>query len=117
MTAIERYYAAACQTDLPCLRHRSEIPGRVGNLLGMVDRAVVGYEPFFDVKLVVFPEFAHTAPIYATAQELSDRLAVPIPNEHTDRYIKKAAERNVFIQTGTFLEVDPRWPGVVFNTT
>ena len=42
---------------------------------------------------------------------------MPIPNEHTDRYIKKAAERDVFIQTGTFLEVDPRWPGVVFNTT
>ena len=35
-------------------------------LLGMIDRAVVGYEPFFDVKLVVFPEFAHAAPIYET---------------------------------------------------
>ena len=32
----------------------------------MVDRAVIGYEPFFDVKLVVFPEFAHAAPIYET---------------------------------------------------
>ena len=72
----------------------------------MVDRAVVGYEPFFDIKLVVFPEFAHAAPIYETAEELSDRLAVPIPNEHTDRYIKKARERASFIQTGSFLEVD-----------
>ena len=62
----------------------------------MVDRAVVGYEPFFDIKLVVFPEFAHAAPIYETAEELSDRLAVPIPNEHTDRYIKKARERAVY---------------------
>ena len=94
-----------------------ELPGRVQTLLGMVDRAVVGYEPFFDVKLVVFPEFAHAAPIYETVDELSDRLAVPIPNEHTDRYIKKARERGVFIQTGTFLEIDARWPGVVFNTT
>ena len=51
------------------------------------------------------------------SQELADRLAVPIPNEHTDRYVKKARERGVFIQTGTFLEVDPRWSGVVFNTT
>ena len=83
----------------------------------MVDRAVIGYEPFFDVKLLVFPEFAHAAPIYATVEELRDRLALPIPNEHTDRYARKARERGLWIQTGTFLEVDARWPGVVFNTT
>lgn len=114
---IDRYYAAACQTDLPCLGDRSEISRRVGLLLNMVDRAVVGYEPFFDVKLVVFPEFAHVAPIYQTLDEIRDRLAVPVPNEHTDRYIKKAKERGVWIQAGTFLEVDPKWPGAVFNTT
>ena len=57
----------------------------------MIDRAVVGYEPFFDVKLVVFPEFAHAAPIYETVDELIDRLAVPIPNEHTDRYVREGA--------------------------
>lgn len=113
----QRYYAAACQTDLPCPRSREEMPGRLDHLLAMIDHAVVGYSPFFDVRLVVFPEFAHAAPIYKTADEIADKLAVPIPNEHTDRYIAKARERNVFIQTGTFLEVDPRWPGSVFNTT
>jgi len=113
----DRYYAAACQTDLPCPRSRDEIPARVGKLLEMVDHAVVGYSPFFDVRLVVFPEFAHAAPVYETADELRDKLSVPIPNEHTDRYAAKARQRNVFIQTGTFLEVDPRWPGAVFNTT
>ncbi len=99
------------------MRDRGELPERVGRLLAMVDRAVLGYEPFFDVKLVVFPEFAHTAPVYGTVEELADRLAVGIPNEHTDRYAKKARERGVYIQTGTFLEVDARWSGVVFNTT
>ncbi|QEH32797.1 Formamidase [Aquisphaera giovannonii] len=117
MPRLDRYYAAACQVDLPCPRHRDEIAGRVGHLLGMVDRAVVGYEPFFDVRLVVFPEFAHAAPVYETAEELADKLAVPIPNEHTDAYARKARERGIFIQTGTFLEVDPGWPGSVFNTT
>jgi predicted amidohydrolase len=117
MTKLDRYYAAACQTDLPCPRDRSEIAQRVGILLAMVDRAVVGYEPFFDVKLVVFPEFAHAAPIYETVAELREKLAVPIPNEYTDRYVAKAKERGVFIQTGSFLEVDARWPDVVFNTT
>ena len=63
MSEIDRFYAAACQTDLPCPRSRDEIPDRLGFLLGMIDRAVVGYEPFFDVRLVVFPEFAHAAPV------------------------------------------------------
>jgi predicted amidohydrolase len=112
-----RYYAAACQTDLPCPRSRDEIAGRVGHMLGMVDRAVVGYGPFFDVRLVVFPEFAHAVPIYETVEELADRLAVPIPNDHTDRYAARAKERGVYIQTGSFLEVDARYPGSVFNTT
>ena len=80
MSVIERYYAAACQTDLPCPSHRSEIRTRVDRLLTMVDRTVIGYEPFFDIKLLVFPEFAHAAPIYETAAELIDRLAVSIPN-------------------------------------
>ena len=117
MPEISRYYAAACQTDLPCPRDRGELPSRVDKLLAMVDHAVVGYEPFFDVKLVVFPEFAHAAPIYETAAELADRLAVVLPNEQTDRYAAKAKERGVYIQTGTFLEVDPKYPGSVFNTT
>ncbi len=112
-----RYAIACCQTDFPCPKNRSEIASRVTRMLEMVDLAVGGYEPFFPVKLIVFPEFAHAAPVYFTSKELREHLAVPIPNEHTDRYVKKAKELGVYIQTGTFLEVDPQWPGAVFNTT
>jgi predicted amidohydrolase len=112
-----RYLAAACQTDLPNPADRSAVPERVSRLLATVDQAVVGYAPFGDVRLVVFPEFAHAAPIYETVEELVDKLAVPVPNEHTDRYQAKAKERNCYIQTGSFLEADARYPGRVFNTT
>ena len=114
---VERYYAAACQIDLPNPRKRDEIPVRTGRMLEMIDYAVSGYQPSFDVRLVVFPEFGHAAPVYATSEELLDHLAVPIPNEHTDQYVKKAQQHDVFIQTGSFLESDARWPGHVFNTT
>jgi len=114
---MDRYYAAACQLDMPNPLHRDEIRRRVDRMREMIDHAVIGYEPFFDVRLVVFPEFAHAAPIYPTAEELLDKLAVPLPNEHTDRYQEKAKEHNLFVQTGTFLESDTRWPGHVFNTT
>jgi predicted amidohydrolase len=115
--SIARYYAAACQTDLASPTGRAGIAGHVSHMLAMIDRAALGYEPFGSVRLVVFPEFAHAAPIYPTVPELLDRLAVPIPNEHTERYGKKAKERAVYIQTGSFIERDDRYPGVAFNTT
>jgi len=86
-------------------------------MIELIDQAVGGYEPFGPVKLLVFPEFAHAAPIYPTAAELRQHLTVEIPNEHTERYARKAAELGVYIQTGTFLEEDSTWPGKVFNTT
>ncbi len=114
---LDRYYAAACQFDFPNPASRDQIAERVSRVLAVIDQAVQGYSPFFDVKLLVFPEFTHAAPIYATAEEIAARLAVSIPNEHTDRYAAKARELGVYIQTGTFLETDTRWPGHVFNTT
>jgi predicted amidohydrolase len=112
-----RYAAAACQTDFPNPADRSGIRPHVDRMLEMVDMAVEGYAPFLPVRLLVFPEFAHAAPVYHSAADLLAKLAVPIPNEHTERYAAKAAEHEVWIQTGTFLESDQRWPGVVFNTT
>ena len=112
-----RYLAAACQVDRPNPAHRSEIGKRVDHMLTMAERAVVGYRPFGDVRLIAFPEFGHAAPIYETVEELADKLAVGIPNEHTERYHAKANELGVYIQTGSFLEVDDKYPGHVFNTT
>jgi predicted amidohydrolase len=52
-----------------------------------------------------------------TLKELREKLAVTIPNEHTDRLQAKAREYELYIQTGTMLETDPKWPNAVFNTT
>jgi predicted amidohydrolase len=86
-------------------------------MLSMIDSAVIGSAPFLPVRLVVFPEFAHAAPVYATARELIKKLAVEIPNEHTDLLEQKAREHNIFIQTGSMLEIDPQWENALFNTT
>lgn len=112
-----RYLAAACQTDFPCPTDRSGIGRNVASMLATIERTVVGYAPFGDVRLLVFPEFAHAAPVYATAPELLERLALPIPNEHTDAYAALCRRLGVWVQTATFLERDDRWPDVVFNTT
>jgi len=86
-------------------------------MLSMIDSAIAGSAPFLPVRLVVFPEFAHAAPVFASASELIAKLAVEIPNEHTNRLAMKAREYDIYIQTGSMLEVDPKWKGALFNTT
>ncbi|MEO5857909.1 MAG: nitrilase-related carbon-nitrogen hydrolase [Pyrinomonadaceae bacterium] len=112
-----RYSAAACQTALSNPVERRQMKANTDRILSMIDSAVAGSAPFLPVRLVVFPEFAHAAPVFASANELIEKLAVEIPNEHTDRLEKKAKEHGIYIQSGSMLEVDPRWPGAVFNTT
>jgi len=96
-----RYSAAACQTDLPNPIDRGQMRANTERMLSMIDSAVAGAAPFLPVRLVVFPEFAHAAPVFETVAELLEKLAVEVPNEHT----------------GSMIERDARWPGVVFNTT
>ncbi|MBT8144176.1 MAG: nitrilase [Gammaproteobacteria bacterium] len=111
------YYAAACQTDFASPADRSEIGERTARMAQIIEQTIAGYEPFFDVRLLVFPEFAHAVPAYQTVEELHRRLAVELPNEHTDIYEKLARKHGCYIQTGTFLERDPAYPGMVFNST
>ncbi|MFN8006147.1 MAG: nitrilase-related carbon-nitrogen hydrolase [Terriglobia bacterium] len=112
-----RYFAALCQTDHPNPLHRSEMKRKTESMVQMLENAVIGYAPFMPVRLVVFPEFGHAAPAYVTLKELREHLAVPIPNEHTDRMQSKAKEFGLYIQTASLLESDEKWPGAVFNTT
>jgi formamidase len=112
-----RYAAAACQTDMTNPLDRAEMRANTDRMLAMVDSAVAGAAPFIPVRLVVFPEFAHAAPVYVTVAELKEKLALPIPNEHTDRLAAKARAEGLYIQSGTTIESDPAWPDVVFNTT
>ncbi len=112
-----RYSAAACQTDLINPTKRSEMRGNTDRILSIIDSAVAGSAPFLPVKLVTFPEFAHCAPVFETAQELLEKLAVEIPNEHTDRLVEKAKEHNIYIQSGSMLERDAKYKNALFNTT
>ena len=114
---LERYAAAAIQTAFANPKTRDEIAERTARMVAMADQTVAGYAPFFDVRLIAFPEFAHAAPCYFTIEELIDHLAVEIPNDHTDAYVRFSKRTGCYVQTGTFIEIDKKYPGVVFNTT
>src|SRR5919198_4820844 len=100
MTFMEhiRYSVAACQTDLPNPVERREMRRNTDRVLSLIDSAVAGAAPFLPVRLVVFPEFAHSAPVLETVAELLDKLAIPIPNEHTERLEQKARQHGIYIQ-------------------
>lgn len=112
-----KYYAAAVQTDMPNPTGRKEMKRNTQRICYLIDQAVVGYKPFLPVRLLVFPEFAHAAPVYLTLKELREKLGVEIPNEHTEKIVAKAREYGVYIQTGSMLEIDPKYPNALFNTT
>src|ERR687889_991218 len=104
-----RYSVAACQTDMANPVERREMRRNTERMLSLIDSAVAGAAPFLPVRLVVFPEFAHAAPVFASAAELIEKLAVEIPNEHTERLEPKAREHRLYIQSGSMPEVDPKW--------
>jgi predicted amidohydrolase len=112
-----RYSAAAVQTDFANPTNRAGMRKNTDRILQLTDSAVAGAVPFLSVKLVTFPEFAHAAPVFPTVKELKEKLAVEIPNEHTEKLIEKASEHDIFIQSGSFIEFDPKYPNHIFNTT
>src|SRR5207237_10157009 len=112
-----RYSVACCQTDMLNQIERKAMRAMTDSMLAMMDSALAGSAPLLPVLLVVFPEFAHSAPVFETAKELLEKLAIQIPNEHTERLELKAREHDIYIQSGSMLETDPKWPGCVFNTT
>ncbi len=112
--SLARYHAAAIQPDKKHPRTRAEIS--VEWMLQQCDHVVAGYEPFFPVKLIVFPEFCISGPVYFTAEELAEKLAIPAENQHVEALAQKAHALGVWIVSGSFLECDARWPDAVFNT-
>ncbi len=112
-----RYYAAACQTAFDSPTSRSEISERTDRMLAIAEQTIVGYEPFFDVRLLTFPEFAHAVPIHTDVKRLREDLAVEVPNDHIERYAALCKQYGCWIQTGTFLERTEEHPEAVFNTT
>ena len=112
-----RYYAATIQTDFPAPQSRKDIPDRINSMCKLIEQTIVGYEPFFDVRLFVLPEFGHQVPIYPSVKELYNKLAIELPGEYTEKYQKLCKKYGIYIQTASFLEKDKKHPGHVFNTT
>ncbi len=116
-----RFAAAACQTDQPnplCGSARHAVEHR-SHPEHDRDSAVAGSAPFLPVRLVVFPEFAHSAPIFPTVSELLLKLiTVPIPQRaHRTADGESTRARPLHPEPDPCSKKIPDGPGVVFNTT
>lgn len=112
-----QYMAAAIQTNQPHPLRRDEMARNTARIAELIELAVIGYKPFLPLRLLVFPEFAHAAPVYDTLKELREKLGVEIPNRHTERVCEKAREFGVYVQMGSMLEIDGKYPNALFNTS
>ncbi len=112
-----RYLAVTYQADFPLIYHREEIPERVNRLLKVIDDMVMGYRHLLPVKLIAFPEFAICPVSYPTSEELLRNLAIEASDPLFLSFVEKAQEHDIYVEIGTFLEKDARWPQVVFNTS
>ena len=75
-------------------------------MLAMIDAAVAGSAPFLPVRLVVFPEFAHAAPVFATVDGAASRSwRCRFPTSTPTASHAKAREHGIYIQTGSMIEV------------
>jgi predicted amidohydrolase len=75
-----------------------------------------GGEIRFGTRLIVFPEFSLTGVPEDRLLSSYMRNAFRIPGPETDRLAEKAAKYGFFVAANTF-ELDPDWPGRMFNTS
>jgi predicted amidohydrolase len=70
----------------------------------------------YSSRLVVFPEFFLTSVPESRTTEAYLEMAVELPGEYTRKFSERAKKYNIFI-AGNCFEIDPRWPGRIFNTS
>ncbi|MCL5960054.1 MAG: nitrilase [Chloroflexi bacterium] len=118
MGEVSRYSVVAIQTANPNGRDKQTVRRNLQRNIALIETAITGYSfTGFPLKLFAFPELTVHGIPYMTAKEALDSGAcVTIPGEETDRLVEVAKENDIYIETGSFLEYDPKWPSHVFNT-
>lgn len=118
MKPLERYSVVGIQTANPDAENRKAVHQNLERMIALIDNAVIGYQPFgFPLKLVVFPEFGMQGLAYFTKNQMAENdVLLTIPGEETERLQEVARKYDLYVQAGSILEYDPKYPGHFFNT-
>lgn len=119
MEQTSRYGIAAIQTAHPSAFTREQIKANMDRSVELVHFAKAAGDLYGStVKLVVFPEiFIHGFPFHTSKEYMDNGIYATIPDGPEIRqFVDLAREYDIYIQTGSMFECDPRYPGHLFNT-
>lgn len=118
MTELRRYSVAAIQTANPNAQDKEAVRRNLDRNIELIDTAIAAYcFTGFPLKLFAFPEFTlHGLPFMTSREFIDSGILLSIPGEETNRLTEVARKNDIYIQTGSMLEHDPKWPNHIFNT-
>ncbi|MCL4439204.1 MAG: nitrilase [Firmicutes bacterium] len=119
MQKMSRYGVAAIQNAMPSAFAKDQVKANLERAIELTRLAKMGCDLYgHPVKLVVFPEtFLHGFPFQSNQDYIDNGIYASIPDGPEIRaFIQLAKEFDMYIQTGSMFEYDPKYPGHVFNT-
>ena len=114
----ERYSVVAIQTAFTSASDRAVLSANLERAVELIEGALSGYADWgFPIKLVAFCEFCLQGIPYNTREDLAAAdVLIRTDGPELERLATVAAANEIYVHTGTFLEEDDAYPGLVFNT-
>jgi predicted amidohydrolase len=107
------YQLVACQGGFWTADTREQLNKNIDHALELIRCGAGIYHP---AKLFAFGELNISGLAGFTIEERR-KLAITIPGEETERFVKLAKELNTYIVPGSWLEFDPEYDKALFNTS
>ena len=118
-----KFLAICVSPNLPWdCRNKKDVKRHVNEWVRRIEGNMEFQSGFLPVKLFVFPELALNAPDvpYFSTGTLKDEgaaIGITIPGEETDLLTEVCKKHDIYLVAGSAVEVDPKYPDIVFNST
>lgn len=118
-----KYLAACVSPNLPWdCRNKKDVKRHVDEWIRRIEGTIEFYTGYIPFRLFVFPELSLNAPDmpYFSKGKLEEEgaaIGITIPGEETDRLAEVCRKHDIYIVAGSAVEVDAKYPDVLFNST
>ncbi|MBN1189049.1 MAG: hypothetical protein JXA46_04790 [Dehalococcoidales bacterium] len=109
------YQVVACQGAFWSAHEKEELNKNIDHALDMINWGFETYSHRDPVRLFAFGEM-NICGIPGLTPEEHRKIAITIPGPETERFVSLARELNAYIVPGSWIEYDPDYKDVFFNT-
>jgi formamidase len=123
MSETTKYLAAAISPNMPWnCRTKKDVVANLERLVERIESYLLANLSYLPIKLFVFPEdqfnpadlaYWYVRPL----REQAEAIGVEIPGKETDMLTRACKKHDIYLVAGSALEVDPKYPGIFFNTS